>query len=237
MVAHNPAQRNAAQFNAVPFPPELRRRVRGAAIACVAGGLVGALGSVLLAFVPAAVSPGVYNYPLEVSLFIVVQSVFALVYLVLAYGLMGLWWARVVPPSTFGSSGTLAAAGSLVLLAIVHLVSIAAAGWEDTAPFIDILDASFGVVTAASGLSLVLGGIAIVRGQAWPNWGAYLPLALGVYVFALLIPALLGPSILAHLAIAGWCILFVALGIALRQLTMPPRAQRPARVAGRLTAG
>jgi hypothetical protein len=231
MVAHN-----ATQFNAVPFPPEARKRVRWAGVACVWGGGIGALASLILTFVAPAVQPGVYNYPLDTSVFIAVQALFFLVYLVLAFGLMGVWWARVVSPSTFGSSGMLAAAGSLVLLAVVHLVSTAASGFVESAPFVDILDASFGVVTAASGLSLVLGGIAIVRGHAWPGWGAYVPLILGIYVFAPLIPALLGPTVVARLAIVGWCVLFVVLGVALQQLTMPRRAPHPARVNGRLTA-
>jgi hypothetical protein len=231
MVAHN-----AAQFNAVPFPPEARRRVRWAGVASVWGGGIGALGSVILAFISPSVQPGVYNYPLDTGVFVAVQIAFFLVYLVLAYGLMGVWWARVVPPSTFGSSGMLAAAGSLVLLAVVHLVSTAATGFVETAPFVDILDASFGVVTAASGLSLVLGGIAIVRGRAWTGWGGFVPLVLGIYVFAPLIPALLGPTILARLAIAGWCVLFIVLGVALQQLTMPRRAPRSSHVQGRLTA-
>jgi hypothetical protein len=232
MVGHN-----AAQFDAVPFPPEARRRVRWAGIAAVWGGGIGAIASAILAFVPAAVAPGVYNYPLQASVFVAVQVLFFLVHLALAWGLMGLWWARIVPPSTFGSSGALAAAGSLVLLAVVHLVSVAATGFVESAPFVDVLDASFGVVTAASGLSLVLGGIAIIRGQAWGRWGTYIPLALGIYVFALLIPALLGPTILARLAITGWCALFVALGVALQQLAMPHRAPHPQRAQGRLSAG
>ena len=232
MVAHN-----AAQFNAVPFPPEARQRVRWAGVACVWGGGIGALASAALAFVAPAVEPGVYNYPLDSSVFVAVQVTFFLIYLVLAFGLMGVWWARVVPPSTFGSSGALAAAGSLVLLALVHLVSIAATGFVESAPFVDILDASFGVVTAASGLSLVLGGIAIVRGLAWTGWGAYLPLILGIYVFAPLIPALLGPTILARLAIAVWCLLFVGLGVALQQLASPRRTARASAVMRGLTAG
>jgi hypothetical protein len=227
---------NAAQFDAVPFPPQFRTRVRRAGVASVWGGGVGAIASLVLAFVPPAVEPGVYNYPLSSGAFIAVQALFVLVHLALAFGVMGLWWARIVPPSTFGSSGALAAAGSLVLLAIVHLVSATAAGWVETAPFVDVLDASFGVVTAASGLSLILGGIAIIRGQAWHSWGRYLPLVLGLYVFALLIPALLGPTIVARIAIAGFCSLFVALGVALQQLAMPSRAARARRSQRRLSA-
>lgn len=179
---------------------------------CIWAGVLGALLSAVVAFVPASAPLGVYNYPLSSAAFIAVQSAFFLIYLGLAYGLMGVWWARVVPPSTFGSSGALAGAGSLVLLAIVHLVSIAAVTWDDETLFVDILDASFGVVSAASGLSLLLAGVAVVRGQAWPGGAAYLLLALGAYVFVVLIPALLGPMVLARLAVAGWCVLFVLLG-------------------------
>ncbi|WP_181243154.1 hypothetical protein [Glaciihabitans tibetensis] len=193
--------------------------------------------SIALAFAAPAVEPGVYNYPLEESTFVVVQAASAVIYLVMAYGLMGLWWSRVVPPSIFGSSGALAAAGSLVLLAIVHLVSIAAAGFVDTAPFVDILNASFGVVTAASGLSLVLGGIAIMRGRAWAGRGAYVPLIMGIYVFAPLIPALLGPIILARIAVAGWCVLFVVLGVALLKLARSGRTGRAQPTRGVLTPG
>jgi hypothetical protein len=41
------------------------------------------------------------------------------------------------------------------------------------------------------------------------------PLALGVYVFVPLLPAIFGPMVLGRIAIGVWMLLFGALGVAL----------------------
>jgi hypothetical protein len=74
----------------------------------------------------------------------------------------------------------------------------------------------FGIAapTVAAGMTLV--GIAIIRARIWSGWHRYAALATGLYVPAVLIPSFAlakGPS---FLALTGWSVCYLALGLAAR---------------------
>ena len=104
--------------------------------------------------------------------------------------------------------------GSL-LLAVAEVTTLSAHATSETL---------FAVAPNLVGLGLVLAGIAVVRTGRWTGWRRWVTLALGVYVFAVLIPLVIatgGPP--AYAAIAGLLVwqlhgLGVATGIDLPKL-------------------
>jgi hypothetical protein len=62
------------------------------------------------------------------------------------------------------------------------------------------------------GVGLILEGIAVLRARIWDGWRRWLPLALGIWVFVPLMPAMGLPVESAEAATAGWMLPFAALG-------------------------
>jgi hypothetical protein len=187
------------------------RFVRRAGAVCLAAGVLGAASGVFLAVAPAEVGADVYSYPLAAEPFAAIQVFFFLQHLGLALGLLGVWRARALDGGRLGRSGLAAALGGMALLAIVELVAISAAESPYPSPRTDVLDGLYGVSTTLIGIGLVCAGAAALRGR-WRGWRGLLLLGTGVYVFVPMMPALFGPFVLARLAIAGWMLLFAAIG-------------------------
>ena len=81
--------------------------------------------------------------------------------------------------------------------------------------------AGYGIVSTALGVTLLAAGIAIVRAGVWQGWPRWVVLALGVWVFFPMFPALATMTDGARLAIGGWMLLFAALGAALMRDPSP----------------
>ena len=79
----------------------------------------------------------------------------------------------------------------------------------------DVLDALYGISSLATGAGLVLAGVDVRRGRRWTGWRGLVVLIVGIFVFVPMTPALLGPFVLARLAITVWMLLFAVLGYAL----------------------
>jgi hypothetical protein len=75
-------------------------------------------------------------------------------------------------------------------------------------------EVGFSVGALASGIGLVLAGIAVLRTGAWPGPGRFLPLVIGVYVYAVMVPVLSATSA-ALPVIGGWCALWLLLALGL----------------------
>ncbi|MET0989946.1 MAG: hypothetical protein ABWY54_04805 [Glaciihabitans sp.] len=204
--------------------------VRLAAWALIGAGLVGVAVYLIEAFAPPSASSAHYNYPVGAEVYVAAQLLFGVQHLALAFGVLGLIWSGAVPPSSLGTPSAYAASGAVALLAVVQLVAIAAAGESRNEFFVDMLDESFGFISAAVALTLVLTGIAVAYAGRWRGPWRYLPLGLGIYVFFPLIPALTAPMGVARVVLAGWMVLFTLLGVG---LLVQDRLPRPTRVTQR----
>ena len=81
-----------------------------------------------------------------------------------------------------------------------------------------LLVVSYGLFSLFMGVGLILEGIAVLRARVWHGWRRWLPLALGIWVFVPLMPAMGSPVESAEAAMAGWMLLFAALGWCLATL-------------------
>lgn len=179
---------------------------------CMWAGLLGAVSGVFLAVVPPAVDDDRYSYPLTAAAFVAIQLWFVVQHLGLLAGIVGLGRSGATAGRLLGVR---AAAGGMVLLTLTEAAAIGAARSTYPGSITDLLDALYGISSVALGVGLVAAGIAMLRAHVWRGWRRWLPLALGVYVFVPMFPAMFGGFLAARLAITGWMLLFALLGWAL----------------------
>lgn len=197
------------------------RSIRMAAMALVIGAIVQAGCGIAQIIDPlAAGQPG----------FGLRNTVVAIAQLLLLAGLIGLARTGAAGATRLGRVGLAAAIGASGLLVIAELVEPFA---ETTAVPI------YGVASPLLGVGMVFIGIAILRTGHWTGWRRFAPLACGIYVLGVLLPAFAisgGPNFVALTAL-NLC--WLAVGVALWASTdLPPSSMsRRAGAAGGTEAG
>ena len=181
---------------------------------CLASGLLGAASGIFLAVYPPEVSEDMFSYPLAAGGFTVLQVWFFVQHLGLLAGIAALAPAGVMSRGRIARWGTVLATSGMALLAVTELIAIAARHSTYPGEGTGLLDTLYGVSSVAVGVGLVLAGIAVRRRGRWAGWRGLVVLVAGIFVFVMT-PALLGPFVLARLAITVWMLMFAALGFAL----------------------
>ena len=189
--------------------------VSHAGVVCLAAGLLGAVSGIFLAVYPGQVSEEMFSYPLTPGGFTVIQIWFFVQHLGLLAGIAALARAETMAQGRSARWGTGLAVPGMALLAVTELVAIMARNSTYPGEGTGLLDALYGVSSIATGTGLVLAGIAVRRRGRWTGWRGLVVLVAGIFVFVPMVPALMGPFILARLAITVWMLLFAALGYAL----------------------
>ena len=189
--------------------------VSRAGVVCLVAGILGAGSGIFLALYPGQVSEDMFSYPLTASGFAVIQIWFFVQHLGLLAGIAALARAETMAPGRNARWGTGLAASGMALLAVTELIAITARNSTYPGDGTGLLDTLYGVSSLAVGVGLILAGIAVRRRGRWTGWRGVVVLVAGVFVFVPMMPALMGPFILARLAITVWMLLFAALGYAL----------------------
>ncbi len=187
---------------------------RGGAI-CLVAGLAGAASGIYLALMEPDVGTERFSYPQGAGEFLTMQVWFVIQHLGLLVGLVALAGSRAVPHTRLAVVGTYGAAMAMVGLTAMEAVAITARESMVDSTAVTLIGAGYGVVSLALGVTLVAAGIAIVRAGVWHGWQRWLVVAMGVWVFFPMTPALATMTDGARLAISGWMVLFAALGAAL----------------------
>lgn len=102
-------------------------------------------------------------------------------------GLVALRWTGALGRSILGR---LVAVVAVLGLAVTELAAILPAHDTKDSPFLGLLGAAYGVVTVLLGAALVWVGVAVVRAGLWQDRRRWIPLALDVWVFVPMLPAL-----------------------------------------------
>ncbi len=194
----------------LPTRPSTSRRI-GAA--CLLAALVGVAYVAVMLVMDPSVGDDRYSYPQSPTGFRFGQVLLAVQHVPLVLALIAL--ARLVPTERARRSVMVGAAG-MGLLAIVELINIAAADEPSDSSTATLISTLYALPTLVIGAALVVAGLAVIRG-GWnvPVWIRWLPLALGVYMFVPLTPALALSADAGRVALGGWMLLYAALGIAL----------------------
>ena len=181
---------------------------------CAAGAAAGVASGLVTAFVPPAVTMNMYRYPFSPGGYTAAQLVYAANHLLLLAGLLGIGRARAARGASWVTGAAIGAFG-LLLLTGCEIWALRVTDMAADGPQSGPLNAAYGVATIASGIGLILAGIAVVRTGRWRGWARWTPLALGVLVFVVVIPGLFGTFLEARLAITAWMLAWTALGVAL----------------------
>jgi hypothetical protein len=198
--------------------PRTAKRIRTAGAWCLGAGLVGVAQAAVVLSWTHQVTGDRFSYPFTAMWFDLAQATFALQHLPLAAGVAALAWTAGARASRVARIGLFAATAGLVLLAVLELVAMSAAHVAEDSARGNLVNNSYGVPVLLTGVGLLVAGIALARGRAaWtgPAWMPWLVLALGVYVFFPLSPAIAGSFAAARVGIAGWMLLFALLGLGL----------------------
>lgn len=175
-------------------------RARGAGTAYAAGGVVW--------FVVGAVQAMFWGVeaPAGSAAFYAIEAVFLVAQLLLLFGLFGLRWGGAFGPGLFGT-----VAFGVALLG--HLAFVAA---EAHSLIIGALSDLLAVAALLSELGLTLTGIAVLVAKRWQGWARWAPLLAGLYFWLVMFPFVLFADEPSAFAIAGWGLLRLVLGLAIR---------------------
>ncbi len=193
-------------------------RTRAAGLWCLAAALLGVVQAAVILGWPEQVSDDRYSYPFTPAWYVAAQASFAVQHLPLALGVVALAGTAAARASRAARLGLLAATVGLVLLAVVEVVAISAAHAAEDSSRGDLVSNSYAVPVLLTGTGLLVAGIALVRRRAEWTGSPLLPwlvLALGIYVFIPLTPAIAGSFVAGRLGIGGWMLLFAVFGAAL----------------------
>lgn len=189
--------------------------VKRAGAICLASGILGAVSGVFLAVYPGQVSGDMYSYPLTPDGFTVIQIWFSVQHIGLLAGIAALASAEVMAQGRAARWGTGVAVAGMAMLAVAELIAITARHSTYPGEGTGLLDGLYGVSSVAVGVGLVMAGSAVRRLGHWTGWRGLVVMVAGIFVFVPMTPALMGPFVLARLAITVWMLLFAALGYAL----------------------
>lgn len=189
---------------------------------CLFAGLLGFASAVFLIAVEPVVAEDRYSYPLSSEGFVAIQVFFFVHHLALLGGLYALWRSAATGTGRLGRWGTWGSMAGMALLAVTELVAISGARSAYPSARTDLLDGLYGISSILIGVTLIMAGIAVIRIRRWQGWARMVPLLVGVYVFVPMIPALMGPYLLARLSIGGWMLGFAVLGWALVKFSERP---------------
>ncbi|WP_426225164.1 hypothetical protein [Pseudarthrobacter sp. DSP2-3-2b1] len=200
--------------------------IRTAGLLCFWTAVLGAASGVFLAFIEPVVPESQWSYPLDVGAFTVIQVWFAVQHLGLLLGLMALRWTGALGLGTPGRIAQIVAVACMAAFAAAELAAIAAAADSQESALAGLLGVAYGIISVVLGAALIVAGMAVLRARVWKGWRRLIPLALGLWVFVPMLPALALSFTGARFAIAGWMLLFAALGWALvRPSAAPERVQ------------
>lgn len=188
-------------------------RLRAYGLVGAAASLVGAVSAgAIIAWAP-MVPESRFSHPFDAAWFTAAQSFFALQHLAMLPLFLGLLLLERRHPSRALRVGTWISLAGQVALAGTELVAITAADARLTDPVSAVVSGLYGVPMILLGIGLVVAGIGAIRAGLFDGVARWLVLALGVYVFGVLFPAVFGPAVAGRIAIGVWLLGFAALGI------------------------
>lgn len=198
----------------------------------VIAGLVGAAAAVALLVVPPQVGADVFSYPLDAAGHAVVQSAFFVHHLAMAFALFAFDRAHLAGPGRFARVSAVLSIVLMIALAVQELVAIAVASAPYPSPETSAVEAVYGLLSLLLGVALVLFGIAAVRARVLAGAGRWSLLAVGVYLFVPLTPAIMAGFVAGRIAIGVWLLLFAWWGLAMVRWADAPAAARTTTGAG-----
>jgi len=135
----------------------------------------------------------------------------------------GLAFSGAAGPGSLARAGLGAAAAGQLVFAAAEVI------WPGHQ---ELGDALFAIAPLLTGAGLIVAGVATIRAGIWAGASRFLPLALGLGTVVVLIPVMIGsggpPAPVALWTIAGWDLLWFALGATVFGRTRTAAPSKPA---------
>lgn len=197
-----------------PAPTSAGGRVRTLGAACVAGGLLGVLISIVqVVYATSSTTPDeLWRFPWSSGTYVVVGLLWCASHVLVMAGLVGLWRSGHGGPSRLAAAGAaLALAGtSLILAGEIAGLTIGSRREDSTAA--GLVGAVYGVGTLMAAIGLALFGRQVLRIASWAGWRRWVPLAVAGWGLMLLWLPFTPLAPVGAIVIDS---LFLALGVAL----------------------
>jgi hypothetical protein len=128
-------------------------------------------------------------------------------HLLLIVGVAGLGRSGAAGRGRLGAAGLGLTLVGLAVLVVAEGTSLVA---------MDAAVVLFSLATLALAVGPILAGVAVLRARRWAGWQRFTPLACGLFVPLVLMPAFALPGFASNYAIGIWGICWLLLGLALR---------------------
>jgi hypothetical protein len=192
-------------------------RLRSYGLVGAIASLVGAACAVVLSAWEPMVAEDRFSYPFDATWFVTWQTVFAVQHVAMLPLFAGLLILERRRPSRALRIGTWIALVGQVALTAMELVALVATNAPLETGRGAVVGGLYGVPMVLLGVGPVVAGIGALRTGLFAGPARWLLLALGVYVFVVMFPAVFGPMVAGRIAIGVWLLGFAALGLALRR--------------------
>jgi len=206
----------------VEIGPDTTRQLAGRV--CFWGALAGVAQAIVVLAWPSPVAASRYSSPFHPTGFTIAQLTFCLQHLALAVGLCALLRIPAIRAHRSARVGATVALAGMVLLAAQELVAISAAHVAASSPRGNLVDGLYAVPIFLIATGSLIAGL-VTRGRPSRSVLGWLPtllIVIGVYAFVPLTPAIAGPEAAGRIAIAGWMLLFAAVGSVLAKSADTP---------------
>jgi hypothetical protein len=192
----------------------------------------GALGAVVALFdlvTPAAVGPERWSYPHAATVYVLTEIPIVIAHILTALGMLAL--TGLLGSSRAGVFGVRVATAALWLFAVCEVAAAAIAGvLADSVPA-QLVGAAFAVASLVYAIGAVVGGVALVRLRAEQLQARWSLLVSGVFVVAVVNPAILAGNLtVRYLALALWSLMFCWMARLISAPHTSGRGTRPAQV-------
>lgn len=173
---------------------------------------IGAVLAIVIIGWPRQVPDTRFSYPFDETWYAVAQVVFAVQHAAMLPLFAGLLILAGRSASRSLRIGAWIALIGQVLLSITELIALVAARSDADDPTAGVVGAIYGVPCVLLGVGLIIAGRGLARSRWYQGVDRWIVLGLGVYVFVVLFPTLLGPMILGRIGIGLWLAGFALLG-------------------------
>jgi hypothetical protein len=191
-------------------------RLRTYGLVGAVASLIGAACAVLIIFWDPMVAEDRFSYPFDGAWYPIAQSFFALQHVAMLPLFLGLLVLERRYPSRALRIGTWIALVGQVLLTAMELVAIMAADSLITDTTGQLVGGLYSVPMILLGIGPLVAGVGALRVGLFAGPARWLLLALGVYVFVVMFPAVFGPMVAGRIAIGVWLLGYAALGWVMR---------------------
>jgi hypothetical protein len=195
-----------------PQRPDLRAALAPGLLIIIAGGVQGDGAIITAAYRNASpVSEEQLSYPWAGATAITTSLIWGVTQVLIVVGLMAFARSGAAPTAAGRVGGRLAVTGA-VLYVVAHALSLVGYDARLNDPISVAVLTCFGAGTLLTTVGLIMAGTATLRSGVWSGWRRYSPLALGVWMVAML-P--LQFTVALPVAVGVYAAATMALGLAL----------------------